>query len=192
MFLHMTHHIRLKLLHSKKERLSLMDNLSFLVALQSNRYGETAAKIIKVRVRLVWRRWSGLAPEAQNSRGARVRTAEAKPRRFNSSQTRPIKKPPLKGGFFIGGTESRKNAHRIISDKQNGILLPSRFAAIRLSAIRQTISRKPGLMPCRWLAPCKRLSLRLYRSALTAVLLVPYLAANRHICFCFRRWSKSR
>ena len=86
-----------------------------------------------------------------------------------------------------GGTESRKNAHSIISDKQDGILLPSRFAAIRLSAIRQTISRKPGLMPCRWLAPCKRLSLRLYRSALTAVLLVPYLAANRHICFCFRR-----
>ena len=74
---------------------------------------------------------------------------------------------------FIGGTESRKNAHRIIPDKQNGILLPSRFAAIRLSAIRKTISRKPGLMPCRWLAPCKRLSLRLYRSALTAVLLVP-------------------
>ena len=91
------------------------------------------------------------------------------------------------GGGNFGGTESRKNAHRIISDKQNGILLPSRFAAIRLSAIRQTISRKPGLMPCRWLAPCKRLSLRLYRSALTAVLLVPYLAAKRHICFCFRR-----
>ena len=39
-----------------------------------------------------------------------------------------------------GGAESRKNAHRIISDKQNGILLPSRFVAIRLSAIRQTIS----------------------------------------------------
>lgn len=34
-----------------------MDNLSFLVALQSNRYGETASKIIKVRVRLVWWRW---------------------------------------------------------------------------------------------------------------------------------------
>ena len=69
-----------------------------------------------------------------------------------------------------GGTESRKNAHSIISDKQNGILLPSRFAAFGLSAIRQTISRKPGLMPCRWLAPCKRLSLRLYRSTLTAIL----------------------
>ena len=87
----------------------------------------------------------------------------------------------------FGGTESRKNAHRIISDKQNGILLPSGIAAIRLSAIRQTISRKPGLMPCRRLAPHKRLSLRLYRSALTAVSLVPYSAANRHICFCFRR-----
>ncbi len=100
----------------------------------------------------------------------------------------------LKAAFLLtalcraaGGTESRKNAHRIISDKQNGILLPSRFAAFRLSAIRQTISRKPGLMPCRWLAPCKRLSLRLYRSALTAVSLVPYSAAKRHICFCFRR-----
>ena len=31
-----------------------MDNLSFLVALQSNRYGETAAEVIKVRVRLAW------------------------------------------------------------------------------------------------------------------------------------------
>lgn len=31
-----------------------MDNLSFLVALQSNHYGETASKIIKIRVRLVW------------------------------------------------------------------------------------------------------------------------------------------
>ena len=85
-----------------------------------------------------------------------------------------------------GGTERRKNAHRIISDKQNGILLPSRFAAIRLSAIRQTISRKPGLIPCRWLAPCKRLSLRLYRSALTAVSLALYRAAalRKHFCFC--------
>ena len=33
-----------------------MDDLSFLAALQSNRYGETAAKIRKVRVRLIW--WS--------------------------------------------------------------------------------------------------------------------------------------
>ena len=33
-----------------------MDSLSFLIALQSNRYGETASEIIKVRVRLVWRR----------------------------------------------------------------------------------------------------------------------------------------
>ena len=39
----------------------------------------------------------------------------------------------------LGGTESRKNAHSIISDKQNGILLPSRFAAIGLSAIWKTI-----------------------------------------------------
>lgn len=31
-----------------------MDNLSFLVALQSNRYGETASEIIKIRVSLVW------------------------------------------------------------------------------------------------------------------------------------------
>ena len=31
-----------------------MDNLSFLVAAESNRYGETAAETIKVRVRLVW------------------------------------------------------------------------------------------------------------------------------------------
>lgn len=105
------------------------------------------------------------------------------------SSPQAIKKAePTDSTFFAcGGTESRKNAHSIISDKQNGILLPSRFAAIRLSAIRQTISRKPGLMPCRRLAPRKRLSLRLYRSALTAVLLVPYLAANRHIYFCFRR-----
>ena len=33
-----------------------MDNLSFLVALQSNRYGETAAEIIKVRLGFWW--WS--------------------------------------------------------------------------------------------------------------------------------------
>ena len=39
----------------------------------------------------------------------------------------------------FGGTERGKNAHRIISDKQNGILLPSRFAAFRLSAIWKTI-----------------------------------------------------
>ena len=103
---------------------------------------------------------------------------------FISAQS---KNRPEKAVLFDGGTESRKNAHSIISDKQNGILLPSRFTAFGLSAIRQTISRKPGLMPCRWLAPCKRLSLRLYRSALTAVSLVPYSAANRHICFCFRR-----
>ena len=111
---------------------------------------------------------------------------------FILKQTVYRKKNPTKTnkfglGSFFGGTESRKNAHRIISDKQNGILLPSGIAAIRLSAIRQTISRKPGLMPCRWLAPCKRLSLRLYRSALTAVLLVLYSAANRRKCFCFRR-----
>ena len=31
-----------------------MDNLSFLIALQANRYSETASKIIKVRVRLAW------------------------------------------------------------------------------------------------------------------------------------------
>ena len=31
-----------------------MDDLSFLVALQSNRYGETASEIIKIRVKLVW------------------------------------------------------------------------------------------------------------------------------------------
>ena len=87
------------------------------------------------------------------------------------------KKPnPTVRLFVFGGTERHKNAHRIISDKQNGILLPRRFAGIRLSAIRQTISRKLGLMPCRWLAPRKRLSLRLYRSALTAVAPVPYLA----------------
>lgn len=48
--------------------------------------------------------------------------------------------------FYFDVTERGKNAHRIISDKQNGILLPSRFAAFRLSAIRQTISRKPGLI----------------------------------------------
>lgn len=33
-----------------------MDNLSFLVALQSNRHGETAAEIIKVRLGFWW--WS--------------------------------------------------------------------------------------------------------------------------------------
>ncbi len=102
---------------------------------------------------------------AQSSRYARTRTAEAAPRRFAASHalrakfslcsntnsrgcaspfrgfaTPTNKKPTLTGGFFVGGAESRKNAHRIISDKQNGILLPSRFVAIRLSAIRQTIS----------------------------------------------------
>ena len=50
------------------------------------------------------------------------------------------KKDPSDRIFWVdGGTESRKNAHSIISDKQNGILLPSRFAAIRLSAIWKTI-----------------------------------------------------
>ncbi len=37
--------------------------------------------------------------------------------------------PNISDRFSFGGTESRKNAHSIISDKQNGILLPSRFAA---------------------------------------------------------------
>ena len=45
------------------------------------------------------------------------------------------------------------------------------------------------LMQRRWLAPRKRLSLRLYRSALTAVLLVLYSVADRHTCFCFYRQS---
>ena len=88
------------------------------------------------------------------------------------TEARDMKKGRILRPFpRFGGTESRKNAHSIISVKQNGILLPSRFAAFRLSAIRQTISRKPGLIPCRWLAPHKRLSLRLYRYALTAVCL---------------------
>ena len=41
----------------------------------------------------------------------------------------PLSPPKKSDALFwtsiFGGTESRKNAHRIVSDKQNGILLPS-------------------------------------------------------------------
>ena len=93
----------------------------------------------------------------------------------------PLSPPKKSDALFwtsiFGGTESGKNAHHNIQDKSPRNLLPSRFSAVRLSFIRKTIGCKQGLMPCRWLAPCKRLSLRIYRSALTAVLLAFYLLA---------------
>ena len=90
----------------------------------------------------------------------------------------------------IGGTESGKNAHHNIQGKPPRILLPSRFAAVKLSSLWQTVSRKSGLTVRRCLAPRKRLSLRLYRPALTAVLLVPYSAANRHSIYVFAFFIK--
>ena len=71
-------------------------------------------------------------------RSARANSRGHSPRRLGSSSLHHEKTRHKCTVFFRGGTESRKNAHSIISDKQNRILLPSRFTAFGLSAIRQT------------------------------------------------------